>query len=521
MPSANVNTPTQSYSRQADRWRMLEDLCGGTKAMIEAATRWLPKEEAESEPNYRSRLARSVLYPMLADTIETGVARMFSKPVTLQDPDSLPERLQLLEDDADLKGTTLTQFSRQLARDGMKYGRFHFLVEFPATTFSKNRGLEKLSGVRPYFARLSPTDLIGWKFRPFPKYANPDSPETVEVEDLKRHSGLGGRHILSQIRWRETRTVNDGEFGEKDVDVVFVMNDVPEGATWELWEANERGDYAPVDAGELSLGYIPLVTAYYDFEAPFEANPPYEGLAWQNIRHWRSSSEQDNLLRVARVPILTAVGLKAEEIAAGLQIGASKLLASTNPDAKFSFTEHSGAAIGAGRDDLKDIEERGETLGMAPATTRSGAVTATAKAIDESKSGSDLEAWARVTETALYEGYEHAVRLDADQSQKREAKLPDGFSVDIVTESNLSLRTSEDLTALQFAYTSGAITAETFNKELKRRGILSEMVDPEKEAQAARDNPMLGLVTGGGGFNEPDPDPDDADEVAPVAGEAA
>lgn len=479
---ANVSTPTQTYTRQADRWQMLEDL-SDTQSMIKAGERWLPREEAESPTHYARRRDRSVLYPAFADTIETGVARMFSKPVTLQDADTLSERLAAIEDDADLSGTTLTQFARQLAHDGMKYGRLHFLVDFPATTATANLRDEQESGVRPYFAAVSPTDLIGWKMR----------------------RGPGGKQILAQARIRETQTVPDGEFGEKEVKTVRVFIDDGEGARWELWTEDDKGEYLPTDSGKISLGYIPLVSAYYDYLGPFESNPPYEGLAWQNVKHWRSSSEQDNLLRVARVPILTAIGVSDDDIARGFVLGASKVLASRNPDAQFSFTEHSGAAIGAGREDLHDIEERMEALGMAPMTSRSGAVTATAKAIDESKSGSDLEAWARVTEAALYEGY----RIAAEWIRE---ELAEGFSVDISTESSLSLRTAEDLQSLDAARTRGDLTRETYLKELKRRGILSEMVDPEAEADAAGNETPLGMLSSFGRPAADDADDDDMGE---------
>jgi hypothetical protein len=496
--ATNVATPTQSYSRQFERWRMLEDLAD-TKSMIAAGPRWLPQEEKELPPDYTRRLNRSILYPAFADTIETGVARMFSKPVTLQEADTLSDRLKQIEDDADLSGTSLTQFGRQLAHDGQKYGRFHFLVDFPATDATANLRDEQESGVRPYFAAVSPTDLIGWKFR----------------------RGAGGKQILAQIRVQETQTEADGEFGEKEVKTIRVLTDDGQSpAHWDVYTANDKGEYTLTSGGPISLGYIPLVTAYYDYVAPFESNPPYEGLAWQNIKHWRSSSEQDNLLRVARVPILTVVGIKSDEIAQGLTIGASKILGFSSPEAKVSFTEHSGAAIGAGADDLKATELRMETLGMAPMVSRSGSITATATAIDESKSSSDLEAWARVTESALKQGYEIAAEWDGSELHK-------DFGVEIATASDMLLVKDSDLQTLDAARTRGDITRPTYLTVLKARRILPKDLDVQAEADAAANEAPLGMVTGAGDPFEPEPDEDDeadpadADASGTGKGEAA
>lgn len=475
MTASTVATPTASYARQANRWRMLDDLCGGTEAMIRASTLWLPKEEAEHANLYTNRLNRSILYPAFADTIDTGVARMLSKPIALTPEGALSERLAEIEHDADRSGTSLTQTARQWARDGMKYGRLHFLVEFPNTDATTNLKTEQESGVRPYFATVCPTDIIGWKFR----------------------RGADGRQILAQVRIRETRTEPDGEYAEKEVKSVRVLTDDGEGpARWQVWTEGASGEYAVTEEGTYTIGYIPLVTAYYDYVAPFEANPPYEGLAWQNIKHWRSSSEQDNLLRVARVPILTGAGIPREEIEAGIKIGASKILASPSPDAKWAYVEHSGAAIGAGQKDIEEIEKRMEALGMAPMTTRSGAVTATAKAIDESKSGSDLEAWARVTEAAIREGYEIAAEWINE-------KLPEDFGVDISTQSDMLLVGDGDLQTLDAARARRDISRLTYLGVLKVKRILPKDLDVDAESAAAEKESAdmaesLGAMTGFG-----------------------
>lgn len=477
-----VDAPSLSYKRQAERWKLIDDLDGGTRAMRAAGKEWLPAESKEDPVEYSARLNRSILYAALSETIDTAVSRPFAKPPSFQEAETLDERLALLEDDADRSGTSLSDFGRALFRDGLKYGRAHFLVDYPSVSTAATRRDELEGGVRPYFARVCPTDLIGWS----------------------TERGPDGMERVTAMRIRETVTEASGEFGEVEVEQIRYLTETE----WRTYRKGEvKAEFYEHDRGEMTLGKIPLVTVYFKRTGTMESEPPYEPLAWLNLAHWQSMSDQRNLLRVARVPILAIAGLRNADKTNPIVVGSGNFLPLPDVDTKAFYVEHSGAALGAGRDDLKDLEERMEVLGLAPLTSRSGAVTATAKAIDESKSSSDLEAWARVMEYALFQGYE----LGAEWIR---SELPKGFSIDLFSDFSLSLRSAEDATTLLGLYTAKAITAETLLSEFKRRGVLGQMVDPAEEAQAARDaNPMpdlsglLGLAPG-----QPPDDPDDGED---------
>ncbi|HDY86886.1 MAG TPA: hypothetical protein ENH82_02085, partial [bacterium] len=63
-----VMIPSISYERMAEKWDLINDLLGGTKAMQASGEKWLPSEPAESQLAYDARLSRSVLYNGLRDT---------------------------------------------------------------------------------------------------------------------------------------------------------------------------------------------------------------------------------------------------------------------------------------------------------------------------------------------------------------------------------------------------------------------------------------------------------------------
>jgi hypothetical protein len=460
------------------KWRLIDDLCAGTQAMRDRGVEWLPRETKENVRDWESRRDRSILYSALSDTIDKTAARPFSKPVSLQEEDRLPESLQGIRDDADLAGSSLTEFGRSVFIDGLKYGKAHILVDFPPIGRTLRLSEERAFRVRPYFCRICPTDLIAWQ----------------------SERGNNGVEFLTQVRIKETRIEPEGDYGEQEVEYVRVYT--PEG--WSLQRKADSGtDWVVQEDGSQSLGKVPLVTIYFDRAGFMESNPSFEDLSWLNLAHWQSYSDQRNLLRVARVPILSATGLNKDEFGQGLTVGPSNLLKSTNPDAKFGYVEHSGAALGAGAEDIRALEERMEVLGLQPLISRSGGVTATAKSMDEARSESNIQAWIRSTEHGLWGAYELAAEWIGSE-------LDEEFSVDIYSDFGLTMKSKDDMDTLSSMYAQGIITAETLLYEAKRRGVVNEMVDVDEEVQAARDAAPAGLLTMP--TDEPDSDDDETED---------
>ncbi|MCV4274467.1 DUF4055 domain-containing protein [Pseudomonas capsici] len=74
---------------------------------------------------------------------------------------------------------------------------------------------------------------------------------------------------------------------------------------------------------------------------------------------YQESSDQWNILRIARVPVLFASGVAEDALIA---IG-SEYAIKGESGADLKYVEHSGAAIGAGRDSLKDLEAKMQSYG--------------------------------------------------------------------------------------------------------------------------------------------------------------
>ncbi|MGR5448171.1 DUF4055 domain-containing protein, partial [Vibrio jasicida] len=81
--------------------------------------------------------------------------------------------------------------------------------------------------------------------------------------------------------------------------------------------------------------------------------PPLAELAYMNVEHWQSKSDQQTILHVARVPILFAKMLGDNKIT----VGGAAVVKCEDENGDLKYVEHGGAAIEAGRLSLLDLED--------------------------------------------------------------------------------------------------------------------------------------------------------------------
>jgi len=467
-----VDAPSAAYVAMSRHWELIDDLLGGTLAMRAAGEKWLPKEPKEENLSYGNRLNRSILFEAYKDSIDDIASKPFVKPVDVKEADKLPERLLPMIDNCDGQGTDITQFAREIFDTCLNRGLTHILVDYPKTTQLDGKKLtladEKTAGVRPVFVHIKPDNLIGWR--------------TTQGED--------GKQRLNQIRWKESHIEPDGEYGEKVVDIIRVYTET----TWEIHSKNDKGEFSLSESGTHTYtDGIPLITCYINKTGFMTAEPPLEGLAWLNLAHWQSYSDQKNLLRFIRFPLLFFSGLTSDELEKNVIIGPGRKYSSSNSDADAKYVEHTGAAATSGREDLKDIEERMVAAGLDPLMTRTGNQTATSQNIDHDNSQCSVQAWIRSIELALLNAFKAACLWTGDE-------LPDEFKINIFNDFGLASRAGTDNDFLLRVRQAGELSRDTFLREVKRRGVLNDTLDvtAEKEAIEA-EGPNLGLLRG---FNE-------------------
>ena len=197
MAEANVNTPSKAYEALAVHWHLPSALRGGTLGMRAEKTKYLPQFPQEKNPAYDDRLNQSVLYNAFWRTVGVLSAKPFAKPVQLTEESD--EDFKLWAKNIDGAGRDLTAFAHDLMQDILAFGLCRFAVDFPRVERRVNLHEERILGLRPYFAQISPLSMIGWK-----------------------EQRIGAISRMVEARIRHTDTVPDGAWGEKDQEQVFV-----------------------------------------------------------------------------------------------------------------------------------------------------------------------------------------------------------------------------------------------------------------------------------------------------------
>ncbi len=461
-----VASTTPAVDKMRQEWQLCQDLLGGTKAMRDAGKRHLPQWPNEEAKSYEARLKVAVLFPAYSRTVETLATKPFSKPLNLSDADA---KIEEWAADIDREGRNLHGFAAECMQTAMGYGLGGILVDYPSVAAPEGgrpltQAEEQQQGLRPYMVLIRPGQILGW-----------------------RTERRNGAVVLTQLRIMEEVAEEDGQWGMRHIEQVRVLT--PGG--WEVWRKPDGKDWEHAvlhDRGLTTLSVIPFVPFYGARLGYMLSRPPLLEVAYLNVAHWQSGSDQQTILHVARVPILFGRML-GEGVT--LTVGASSGVMATTPDADLKWVEHTGKAIESGKDDLDALEERMRQAGAELLVIKPGQVTATQTATENAVGMCALQ---RIT-LDLQDALNMALALMAEFAKIEAAgtvALYNDFAVASLAEASAEL--------LLKANAASKISDETFRSELRRRGILSDAVteDDEKERIEAQ-GPALGTIGAGGG----------------------
>ena len=417
-------------------------LMGGTKAMRGAGQTYLPKFPAESQDAYDARLKSSFLFNGYKKTVRDMTGRVFTKSVEIEG-DALKDE----EQNIDMQGRDLSAFARDVFEAGLSgCGLSFIMVDAPPRPGTVTKAQAEASSLRPYLVHVKAEEVLGWK---------------TETED--------SRTYLSQWRMLEKVEQEDpeDEFATVSVDQVRVLTLQEGRVNVRLYRAASNGaEWELYEQFETQATEITVVPFYANRTGFFAAEAPLEDLADKNVEHWQSASDQRNILHFARVPILHATGRNTED--GPLEISAGTATTSTNPAAKLEWVEHSGQAIEAGRNDLKDIEFQMQVLGLQLLVA--GTETATGASLDAAKETAPLAMMADNLKDAL----EQALRwFTMYQGSEQE------FTVKVNKDFGVSMLSAQELTVMLTAVNTGNMPRRVFVEEMKRRGFIAEDTDTE------------------------------------------
>lgn len=446
-------------------WAIVDPLMGGTRAMREAGTALLPKWPKEEDCDYQNRLKLSTLLPAYSETVKNNTGRVFAEPIVLGE--DVPKPIEAYAENFDRQGNNLQVWAQSFFTLALSHGLCHVLTEYPKTTDAEGKPLivtkadEQAAKVRPYVVMIRPQQVIGW-----------------------RSSSADGEHVLTQFRYMESVEEDDGAFGTKCVDQIRVL----EPGAWKTYRKadsqDKKSEWVLHEQGVSSLKHIPLATLYTGRTGYMTAKPPLLELAHLNVKHWQSQSDQDNILHVARVPMLAIIGIDDDtwELKVGTA-SATKL----PKDGDMKWVEHTGKSIEAGQASLTDLEDQMRIAGAKLLQKEKQAVKTATQAEDEAAQElSPLQTMAGQLEDTIDQVLQFFAEFTGEQ-QGGHVQINGNFDSDFIPETTLPL-------LLNLA-TQGKISDETLFSELQRRNVVSSDIKWEEEkAKIAEQGPSLGAL---------------------------
>jgi Domain of unknown function (DUF4055) len=461
VPSPQSGNPGELSSAAVtmqQRTKMLRAVYGGTETMRAQDKTFLPQYEKESDTRYTARLNSTFALNKLREAVDAASAKPFRTLLKLQNTD--PD-LDVWAQDIDLQGNHLHVFAHQFFNNAMLDGMCHLLVDHPDTYNLPNLAAQKASGARP-FMKMFKVD------------------EVAAAYDLY----VGGDTKTVHVRIRSQRAERDG-FKEVLFNQMRVIEIDPTKTSGivQLWEQRATSGGSNWDfIGETPLNNmaeVPFVTMYAgEKEADYLVRPVFIDLAYKQIEHWISSSDQRSILSAARFPMLACSGVQIDpEDEKQFAIGPYKVLYAPEANGRWYYVEPRGTAIESGAKDLDKLEMQMDMMALNPVTgTHRQYVPQNERDIQETRVHSVVHDMAINCQDAIEKG----VRFMGQWTSRDYSQV----TAILNTEFSNTKDRIEEVKQLVALYEKRGISRETLLREVYKRNLLGDDFNMANELTA-------------------------------------
>ena len=474
-----INDLAPPYQKQRDDIRLPRTLMGGTSAMREAKSLYLPQKDAEEDKEYQKRLQGAVLKNYMAKTVDYLAGQVFQKPVDYQPlqegrkPEYNEAFFQNFKENVDLSNNNLSAFSLDVFKDGLIDGLSFIVVDYSRVNLQENdegvllyetaegtfepktQEADSRNGWRPYFVKVKAEQVLdAW----------------VIIQD--------GQEVLRHFRYEEVfERAKDEQVFDREL-VTRIRAFWP--GRWEVWE-NSQNSSQPIliDQGRTNLDYVPVFWFMPGKrgENAVTATPPLADLAEMNRAHWNSYSHHLELMKWVRSPVWLGINLfnkKDDPIA----FGPSRYICVSNNgisgvSADLKSVGVDTNSITKSQDDLKEMESAMEAYGLQVALNPAGYSTATQIATVANASDSQLKGWCVGFQDCL----ENALKAVANYNNEM-----DGPAVYVNSSFRQSFETAK-ATFLKSMYDSQSLSLPTFLSEIKQMGGINDEIVISEEIE--------------------------------------
>lgn len=483
---AKNDPSTMSGDRRAmeDYLQMVGSIMEGVGGMRRAGTKYLPQWEKESDQSYERRRRLARMTNVFADIVDTQSLKPFDEKWSIE-RESTKELIEFAED-VDGRGSAVHEFAHGLFRQAMVDGFTWIMVDYTTgiprgATLAQEREL----GARPIWVHYHAADVLA-----------------VYSARIK------GIEQIVEIRFAETTVERDG-FAEKERERVRVlrrpmMEDGEYGPPeWELWRKKETQQSAAADKvigaeweletgpHPLDIDVIPCVPVIFgQRKAPgWQIDAPLKNAAHLQIELYQQENGLKHIRTQTAYPMLAANGMSKDDNTE-IVVGPSSILwGGGGPDGKgeWAYVEPAGGSLTFLQNDISVTVQQLRELGRQLLTQPAPNLTVVSAASATQKANIAIHAWVLMLKHTL----QGAFGMTAKWLDLKDWKV----EIMAHTEFDIGYSESDVSHLIKMAMPDGdaepLISREAFLVEMKRRGVLHDGYDPEKDLEKL-DRPMDG-----------------------------
>ena len=453
-----VNVTHSDYDANLNAWSRARDVFAGEDAVKFAGVRYLPKLDSQSDDEYKAYRARASFFNATARTADGFVGLILRREATVKLPEpssGVGKALANFADDADMLGTTLAAYAKNVVTEVIAVGRAGTLIDW-----------EDEVEQRAYAVLYSAEQILNW-----------------------RTERVNGRNVLTLLVLEETaeQIEADDPFVVKPVEQLRVLRLVKALAkgdgmkpSWsyqvEIWQKRTSKDRrkaewvlvatrTPLRLGQ-ALPLIPFVFHGPRHSLPLVDKLPLGDIIAVNLDHYRLDADYKHGLHFTALPTAWVSGF---DKSAALRIGSSTAWVSETPGATAGFLEFTGQGLTTFERAMDRDERLMAVLGtrMLEAQKRVGE---TAEAIELRQSGENsvLSTVSLSVSDSLTQMLRWVYWWNSTE-ETPEAIGEDKVLVQLNTDFTARGMSSDEMTAVVAAWQAGAMSRETMF-ELFRKG---------------------------------------------------
>lgn len=455
-----IDTKHPEYLFRLPDWELIEDFVDGDRAVKEKGTKYLPQLSGQSTQKYNNYKNRAVLYGALPRTVAALVGAVFRKEPSFV----FPEKLNYLKKNADGNGVGLTELAIKLTTEVMTTGRAAILVDRP------------VDGGLPYMTVWDCDDCINWSTEPENTFFVLEDEKLIAKDDDKFS-------MVEDEGYRELTFDENGNY------IVNIWRKISNTRTsgWEIVSS-----ITPERNGK-PIQYIP-----FTFITPYGtgteiAKPPMLDMAYVSRLHYCTGADLALAVHTTSLPtpVICADLADGESLKVNLGPDTALILPAGS---KAEFLSYGADGLATVENLMTRYEQMLAALGARIIDTRKSSLPETAESVrtKEAVSGAVTAAVIAAVEAAL----EKALRWIAEWENAPVNSIKVKLNRELVSpavDANM-------LTSLTQALQSGAISHETYWKNLEEGGLTDPSISYEQEivrisnAVVDGNNPTGGLI---------------------------